>query len=83
METPVSTYRLQFNKTFTLDDAAHIIPFLSDLGVTTAYGSPILKAAPGSMHGYDICDTHKSIRKLVERTHWHACLRSCNPAVWA
>ena len=31
----VSTYRLQFNKTFSLDDAAQIIPFLSDLGITT------------------------------------------------
>ncbi len=56
MDSPVSTYRLQFNKTFTLDDAAAIVPFLSDLGVTTVYGSPILKATPGSLHCYDICD---------------------------
>ena len=56
MGSPVSTYRLQFNKTFTLDQAVEIIPFLSDLGVTTVYGSPILKAVPGSGHCYDICD---------------------------
>ena len=56
MDTPVSTYRLQFNKAFTLDDAANLVPYLSELGVTTAYGSPILKATAGSMHGYDICD---------------------------
>jgi (1->4)-alpha-D-glucan 1-alpha-D-glucosylmutase len=56
MHEPVSTYRLQFNKTFTLDDAARIISFLSDLGITDAYASPILKATPGSMHGYDTCD---------------------------
>lgn len=56
MDSPVSTYRLQFNKTFTLDNAAAIVPFLSDLGVTTVYGSPILKATPGSLHCYDICD---------------------------
>jgi (1->4)-alpha-D-glucan 1-alpha-D-glucosylmutase len=56
MTSPVSTYRLQFNKTFGLDDAAKIAGFLSDLGVTEIYASPILKSTPGSMHGYDICD---------------------------
>ncbi len=67
METPVSTYRLQFNKTFTLDDAVKIIPFLSKMGVTTVYGSPILKAVPGSMHGYDICD-HSQINPEIGGT---------------
>jgi len=55
-QAPVSTYRLQFNKTFTLDDAARVMPFLSDLGITDVYASPILMATAGSMHGYDICD---------------------------
>ncbi len=64
MQTPVSTYRLQFNKTFTLDDAAKITPFLSDVGVTTMYASPILKSTPGSMHGYDICD-HSQINPEI------------------
>ena len=61
---PVSTYRLQFNKDFTLDDAAQITPFLSDLGVTDVYASPLLKATPGSMHGYDICD-HSQINPEI------------------
>jgi len=61
---PVSTYRLQFNKEFTLDDAAHLAPFLSDLGITDVYASPILKATPGSMHGYDICD-HSQINPEI------------------
>ncbi len=56
---PVSTYRLQFNKDFTLDQAADLAPFLEDLGITDVYASPILKATPGSMHGYDICDHSK------------------------
>jgi len=56
---PVSTYRLQFNKGFTLDQAADLAPFLDDLGITDIYASPILKATPGSMHGYDICDHSK------------------------
>jgi (1->4)-alpha-D-glucan 1-alpha-D-glucosylmutase len=61
---PISTYRLQFNKEFTLDDAAHLAPFLSDLGITDVYASPILKATPGSMHGYDICD-HSQINPEI------------------
>jgi (1->4)-alpha-D-glucan 1-alpha-D-glucosylmutase len=56
---PVSTYRLQFNKEFTLDQAAALTAFLDDLGITDIYASPILKATPGSMHGYDICDHSK------------------------
>ena len=51
-----STYRLQFHKGFTFDDAAAIVDYLADLGVTHAYASPYLKAQPGSTHGYDVID---------------------------
>ncbi len=64
MDTALSTYRLQFNKDFTLDEAAHLVPYLSDLGISTIYVSPILKAAPGSVHGYDICD-HSQINPEI------------------
>lgn len=53
---PVSTYRLQLNAGFTLDDAAARAPYLARLGVTHLYLSPILAAAPGSTHGYDVVD---------------------------
>jgi (1->4)-alpha-D-glucan 1-alpha-D-glucosylmutase len=53
---PVSTYRLQLNKDFTFRDAETLIPYLSDLGITDVYTSPLFMAVPGSMHGYDICD---------------------------
>ena len=53
---PGATYRLQLNHDFTFDKAAAIIPYLRDLGVTHVYVSPITKAAPGSMHGYDVND---------------------------
>jgi (1->4)-alpha-D-glucan 1-alpha-D-glucosylmutase len=61
---PVSTYRLQFNKEFTLDDAVRLLPFLNDLGITDLYASPILKATRGSMHGYDTCD-HSQINPEI------------------
>jgi (1->4)-alpha-D-glucan 1-alpha-D-glucosylmutase len=54
--TPASTYRLQFHKGFTLDDAAGVAGYLRDLGVTHIYSSPLLQAAPGSTHGYDVAD---------------------------
>jgi (1->4)-alpha-D-glucan 1-alpha-D-glucosylmutase len=57
---PRATYRLQFHKDFTFDDAAVIIPYLARLGISHVYASPIHKARPGSTHGYDIVD-HRAI----------------------
>ena len=53
---PVSTYRLQLSADFTLDDAAARVPYLAALGVSHVYLSPVLRAAPGSTHGYDVVD---------------------------
>lgn len=57
--TPVNTYRLQFHRGFGFKDATSLIPYLARLGITDCYSSPFLKARPGSMHGYDICDHNK------------------------
>ena len=54
--TPVSTYRLQFHKGFGFKEAQGLLPYLANLGIADCYASPILKAHPGSLHGYDICD---------------------------
>lgn len=53
---PVTTYRLQFNRSFGFADARDLVPYLAELGVTECYCSPYLKANPGSRHGYDICE---------------------------
>jgi (1->4)-alpha-D-glucan 1-alpha-D-glucosylmutase len=53
---PRATYRLQFHKDFTFDDAAAIVPYLARLGISHVYASPIQAARPGSTHGYDIVD---------------------------
>lgn len=53
---PVSTYRLQIRSSFDLDAAAEIVPYLRALGVGWVYLSPILQAAEGSDHGYDVVD---------------------------
>ncbi|HEY3846436.1 MAG TPA: malto-oligosyltrehalose synthase [Acetobacteraceae bacterium] len=48
--------RLQLHAGFTFADAAHLVPYLADLGVSHLYSSPILTARAGSMHGYDVVD---------------------------
>ncbi|WP_067972258.1 malto-oligosyltrehalose synthase [Nocardiopsis trehalosi] len=54
--TPASTYRLQLHPGFTLHHAARLVDYLHRLGVDAVYTSPLLTAAPGSTHGYDVVD---------------------------
>ena len=57
-DVPTATYRLQFNRNFTFDDAAALAPYLVSLGISHIYASPFLKARAGSTHGYDVVDYH-------------------------
>ncbi|MDD5575430.1 MAG: malto-oligosyltrehalose synthase [Acidithiobacillus sp.] len=61
---PRATYRLQFNQNFTFNDAAAIVPYLTRLGISHCYASPILKARKGSPHGYDIVD-HNALNQEI------------------
>jgi (1->4)-alpha-D-glucan 1-alpha-D-glucosylmutase len=54
--TPTSTYRLQVCPSFDLRAAKSIVDYLAGLGVGAIYTSPLLTAAPGSTHGYDVVD---------------------------
>jgi (1->4)-alpha-D-glucan 1-alpha-D-glucosylmutase len=54
MTAPLATYRLQLSSELGFTAAAALAPYLGRLGITHVYTSPILKARPGSMHGYDI-----------------------------
>jgi (1->4)-alpha-D-glucan 1-alpha-D-glucosylmutase len=62
MAFPVlSTYRLQLRGAssgfgFTFVDAENLLDYLDELGVSHVYLSPILTAASGSGHGYDVID---------------------------
>ena len=53
---PISTYRLQLTPDFGFAEAGALAGYLADLGVTHVYLSPVLQAAPGSTHGYDVTD---------------------------
>ena len=56
MTPPASTYRVQLGPSLTFSGATELIGYLRDLGVGAMYTSPVLAAAPGSTHGYDVVD---------------------------
>ncbi|WEO75760.1 malto-oligosyltrehalose synthase [Cryobacterium sp. SO2] len=60
MSLPVSTYRLQITSAFTLDAAAAVLDYVTELGADWLYLSPLLTAEEGSDHGYDVVD-HGSV----------------------
>jgi (1->4)-alpha-D-glucan 1-alpha-D-glucosylmutase len=69
---PTATYRLQFNRNFTFQDARKIVPYLDDLGVSDAYASPYFQAGAESLHGYDITDHNKLNAAIGSREDYDA-----------
>lgn len=53
---PIATYRLQMGPDMRFDDAVALVPYVRDLGASHLYLSPIMRARPGSTHGYDVVD---------------------------
>src|SRR5665213_112641 len=51
---PLSTYRVQFSRDFRFQDAADLVPYLHQLGITDLYSSPHFRPRRGSSHGYDV-----------------------------
>src|SRR3954449_4606668 len=71
---PHATYRIQLHPGFTFFDAAAIVDYLADLGVSHFYASPYLQAAPGSTHGYDVVDhSHVNDELGAEEGHRQLC----------
>ncbi|GAA2624072.1 malto-oligosyltrehalose synthase [Actinomadura fulvescens] len=70
-EFPAGTYRLQLcgvgdepGRRFGFPEAAALAPYLVALGVSHVYLSPVLRAAPGSTHGYDVIDHERLAAEL-------------------
>ena len=59
MRIPTATYRLQLHKDFGFAQVKEIADYLHDLGISDIYASPIFRAKPGSMHGYDVVDPNR------------------------
>jgi len=74
---PTGTYRLQLRREFGFRDAAAIVPYLADLGVSHVYCSPILQATPGSAHGYDVVDHRRLSDDLGGEEGWRELVDAC------
>ncbi|MGO8821747.1 MAG: malto-oligosyltrehalose synthase [Desulfomonilaceae bacterium] len=59
MNNPTATYRIQFCPSFGFQSASSVVPYLSDLGISDLYASPIFKATKGSLSGYDVVDPNQ------------------------
>jgi (1->4)-alpha-D-glucan 1-alpha-D-glucosylmutase len=74
--SPLATYRLQLHPGFDFDAAAGVADYLAALGVSHVYLSPVLQAAPGSTHGYDVVDHSRPSQALGgEAGHTRMCTR--------
>ena len=51
-----ATYRLQLSSELGFEQAANLVPYLAQLGVSHLYCSPVLQARHGSTHGYDVAE---------------------------
>lgn len=69
---PTATYRFQFHRDFTFAHARALVPYLHQLGISHIYASPISRAAPGSTHGYDVCDHNELNPELGTREDFEA-----------
>jgi (1->4)-alpha-D-glucan 1-alpha-D-glucosylmutase len=76
----LATYRWQFHQGFTFRDALALVPYVHALGVSHVYASPLSRASPGSLHGYDVADhneinpeigTREDFDALVAELHRH------------
>jgi len=77
-QTMRATYRLQLTGDFGFGEARELVSYLSDLGITHLYLSPIMQARAGSAHGYDVVDPtrvsaelggEEGFRRLVAAAH--------------
>ncbi len=77
---PTATYRLQVHAGFGFDAAAQHVGYLSSLGVSHLYLSPVLQAAPGSMHGYDVLDHTRMSEEAGGREAFSRLVTACRDA---
>ena len=73
---PRATYRLQLHAKFGFRDAAQVVPYLRELGISHIYASPYFQAAPGSTHGYDVTDPNRLNPELGSADDFEAFVRA-------
>jgi (1->4)-alpha-D-glucan 1-alpha-D-glucosylmutase len=80
MPAPRASYRLQLHPGFTFADAAAAVPYLRELGISHLYLSPVLEAAPGSTHGYDVVDPDRVSAALGGEAGFAALIEAARTA---
>jgi (1->4)-alpha-D-glucan 1-alpha-D-glucosylmutase len=60
----LATYRLQLQAGFGFREARELVPYLTELGISHLYLSPIMEAQSGSTHGYDVVDPTRVSEQL-------------------
>ena len=71
---PTGTYRVQVRPDFPLTATADLADYLADLGVSHLYTAPLLTAAPGSQHNYDVVD-HSQVNPAIGGEEGRQALR--------
>jgi len=61
---PRATYRLQFHKGFTFQQARDLVFYFDELGISDLYASPLFAPCQENSHGYDVCD-HKRFNPAI------------------
>ncbi len=69
---PLACYRLQFNRDFTFSRATDTLSYLSRLGITDIYASPLLQSRSASQHGYDVTDPSRIDDELGNEEEFEA-----------
>ena len=78
--TPSATYRLQLHPGFDFAAARELLPYLSRLGISHVYCSPVLQTTPGSTHGYDVVDPQRVNEALGGETGWRELIDAAHAA---
>jgi (1->4)-alpha-D-glucan 1-alpha-D-glucosylmutase len=73
-------YRLQLRPGAGFHEAAALADYITALGITHAYLSPVLQAAPGSAHGYDTVDHTRLSDELGGRQGFTALVDALHDA---
>jgi (1->4)-alpha-D-glucan 1-alpha-D-glucosylmutase len=76
IRVPAATYRLQFHHGFRFIAAQALAPYLSALGVSDIYASPLFRARRRSLHGYSVTNPLEINPELGSKVSFNALARA-------
>lgn len=79
-QPPIATYRIQLRCGVDFDSVQRHVGYISDLGVSHLYLSPIFAATTGSTHGYDVIDPNQIDPVLGGRPAFEGLVAAANEA---